>query len=49
MIASQGDLPRVRVAKAWKPKARDLSCGLMHLHKQEHIHGPNSCSFDTPK
>lgn len=26
-------LPRVRVASAWKPRAKDFSCGLMHLHK----------------
>lgn len=28
------DLPRVRVVRAWKPSARDLSCGLMHLHAE---------------
>ena len=26
------NLPRVRVARAWKPKAKDLSWGSMHLH-----------------
>lgn len=31
----EGDLPRVRVARAWKPKAKDFSCGLMHLHEEQ--------------
>lgn len=30
-----GDLPRVRVARAWKPNAKDFSWGLMHLHVEK--------------
>lgn len=33
-IYFERDIPRVRVARAWKPKAKDFSCGLMHLHEE---------------